>query len=896
MTLTRILDTILLEPLRLLFELVFGSAIELFGQAGWAILLLSLVMNLLLHPFYKQADRIQAELEAKERQLADGVRHIKKSFSGEERMMMLQTYYRQNHYKQTDALRGSIALLLEIPFFITAYQFISGLQLLHGVSFGIIRDLALPDRLLAIGSLEINLLPLLMTLLNVLSTVLFTKGAGKKMKIQLYGMAAFFLIFLYNSPSALLIYWSMNNLISLLKNVVTYYAKRRLEAKQVSGNRDDDTADTDRAKDVASSSRRLFFSSAVFLTILIGVLIPATFIAASPQEYINIYRYEHPSLFVLSSASLAVGVFLVWLPLFYRLTPSSLKQVLARLLAIVAALSIVNYMFFGQGLGVISASLQYERPLQFEVQDLLINGAVLLLVAILFYFLTKFQSRRVIALLLLVSISTGAMSAWHLTQIHRSVQTLELKAPGKPGDDNKDMPHFSLSQEGKNVVVMMFDRAAGSMLPYILNEKPELREKFSGFTYYENTLSYGNSTNFAVPALLGGYEYTPVELNKRSSEKLVDKHNEALKLMPAIFSENDYQITICDPPYANYRWIPDLSIYDDYPNVEAYITKGRFTDQDLFTEDISKNHRNFFLFGLMKTLPLAVQPALYDEGDYRQISGYGDHVDYEKQTVYSMSAASGYRGAFMQAYDAVRNLKTMTRIDPGEKNSFLFFLNDITHEPMLLQTPDYIPSANVDNSRYDQAHRDRFTDPVTGDKLVTEKINQMTHYHTNVAMMLQLADWLDELRALGVYDNTRIIIASDHGRDLGQVENMIKNGPDGEAVDFTAYYPLLLVKDFDQEGFHTSDTFMTNADVPILAFDGLIDNPVNPFTGKPIDDQEKFAHEQYVILSEIYSTSENNGTSFLPSYWASVRDDIRETENWTLYPDEFVLDEHGVKP
>lgn len=57
-------------------------------------------------------------------------------------MMILQTYYRQNHYKPTYVLRGAISLLLEIPFFIAAYRFLSNLQLLQGASFGPIHDLA----------------------------------------------------------------------------------------------------------------------------------------------------------------------------------------------------------------------------------------------------------------------------------------------------------------------------------------------------------------------------------------------------------------------------------------------------------------------------------------------------------------------------------------------------------------------------------------------------------------------------------------------------------------------------------------------------------------------------------------------------------------------------------
>lgn len=48
----------------------------------------------------------------------------------------------------------------------------------------------------------------------------------------------------------------------------------------------------------------------------------------------------------------------------------------------------------------------------------------------------------------------------------------------------------------------MLDRAMGQYVPYIFNEKPELKEQFSGFTYYSNVISFGGQTNFGAPAFV----------------------------------------------------------------------------------------------------------------------------------------------------------------------------------------------------------------------------------------------------------------------------------------------------------------------------------------------------------------------------------------------------------
>ena len=133
MSLWNIIETIFIAPLKLAFEYIFYFAHAVVGNPGLAIIALSLAMNVLVLPLYRRADMMQEAARDVESKLSRGVNHIKKSFSGDERMMILQTYYRQNHYKPTDALKGSVSLLLEVPFFMAAYQFLSTLNILETV-------------------------------------------------------------------------------------------------------------------------------------------------------------------------------------------------------------------------------------------------------------------------------------------------------------------------------------------------------------------------------------------------------------------------------------------------------------------------------------------------------------------------------------------------------------------------------------------------------------------------------------------------------------------------------------------------------------------------------------------------------------------------------------------
>ncbi len=163
----------------------------------------------------------------------------------------------------------------------------------------------------------------------------------------------------------------------------------------------------------------------------------------------------------------------------------------------------------------------------------------------------------------------------------------------------------------------------------------------------------------------------------------------------------------------------------------------------------------------------------------------------------------------------------------------MYMDNDVTHDAMLFQAPEYIPYQYVDNIMYDIEHADRFANPINGYYLDMDNYTTMRHYSGNAAAYVQLGLYFDYLREQGVWDNTRIIIVADHAIARGDA-NMFGGQLDLNGVCLDSFNPVLMVKDFGSTGFTINEDLMTNADVPYLATNGVIDNPVNPFTGNPI--------------------------------------------------------------
>jgi membrane protein insertase Oxa1/YidC/SpoIIIJ len=110
-------------------------------------------------------------------------------------------------------MRSSFGLFLQVPFWIAAYQLLSQYQPLNGVSFLVFEDLGKPDGLLW----GFNLLPFIMTALNMAAAFVYTKSLSRTEQIQPLVLASLFLVLLYSSPAGLLLYWTFNSLFSLLR-------------------------------------------------------------------------------------------------------------------------------------------------------------------------------------------------------------------------------------------------------------------------------------------------------------------------------------------------------------------------------------------------------------------------------------------------------------------------------------------------------------------------------------------------------------------------------------------------------------------------------------------------------------------------------------------------------
>lgn len=214
------MSKLITKPFATFIGVIFLWILARVSNHGLALILLSIIVNVILFPLYHVAEKIQQKERSVQQKMKPKIEEFKSVYEGYELYLYTNNVYRLNNYHPAYSLRGLVSLLIQVPFFMGAYTFLANYEGFAGVSFLFISDLALPDGLLTIGALSINLLPFVMTAINLLSGYVYAHDMSKSEKITIIVVAIFFLVLLYNSPASLLVYWTFNNIFSLVKNLL----------------------------------------------------------------------------------------------------------------------------------------------------------------------------------------------------------------------------------------------------------------------------------------------------------------------------------------------------------------------------------------------------------------------------------------------------------------------------------------------------------------------------------------------------------------------------------------------------------------------------------------------------------------------------------------------------
>jgi YidC/Oxa1 family membrane protein insertase len=193
--------TVIAVPLFWVLSKIYGFV----GNWGIAIILLTVIIKLIFYPLSEASYKSMAKM----RVVAPKLQRLKEQY-GDDRQRMQQAMMEMYKTEKINPLGGCLPIVVQIPVFISLYWvLLASVELRHAPFFGWIHDLSRQD--------PYFILPVLMGATMIIQSRLNPEPPdpvqAKVMKIMPIAFSVFFFFF----PAGLVLYWLVNNVLSILQ-------------------------------------------------------------------------------------------------------------------------------------------------------------------------------------------------------------------------------------------------------------------------------------------------------------------------------------------------------------------------------------------------------------------------------------------------------------------------------------------------------------------------------------------------------------------------------------------------------------------------------------------------------------------------------------------------------
>jgi YidC/Oxa1 family membrane protein insertase len=203
---------IIAAPLFWLLKWIYGFV----GNWGWAIVILTILIKLAFYPLNAKAGRSMAQMKV----LAPKMEKLKELY-GDDRQKLNQAMMELYRTEKINPLGGCLPILVQIPVFIALYWvLLASIELRHAPWIGWIKDLSAPD--------PYFILPVIYAVSMYVTTKLNPQPADPVQARIMLMMPIMFSIFFLFFPAGLVLYWVVQNLLSIVQQ---WHINRTLEAE-----------------------------------------------------------------------------------------------------------------------------------------------------------------------------------------------------------------------------------------------------------------------------------------------------------------------------------------------------------------------------------------------------------------------------------------------------------------------------------------------------------------------------------------------------------------------------------------------------------------------------------------------------------------------------------------
>lgn len=186
------------------------------GTYAAAIIVLTIIIKLLLYPLQNKATASMKKMQALQPKMTE----LREKYQDDPQRMNTELMKLYKDYG-VNPFGGCLPMLIQIPIFFGFYNMLGKAVELRNSSFLWVNDLSQPDTVYDIAGLPINPLPLLMAGTMFWQMAITPKSGDPVQQRVFMFMPVIFVFFCYNFASALALYWTVQNIFSIVQLYLT---------------------------------------------------------------------------------------------------------------------------------------------------------------------------------------------------------------------------------------------------------------------------------------------------------------------------------------------------------------------------------------------------------------------------------------------------------------------------------------------------------------------------------------------------------------------------------------------------------------------------------------------------------------------------------------------------
>lgn len=185
---------------------------------GWSIIIMTICIKGVFWPLTAQASKSQKRMAKIQGPMAE----LKEKYADNPQKMQQETLKLFREHR-VNPVAGCLPLFIQMPIFLGLFYMLRTASELRHEPFLWVKDLSMPDTMFEIAGFPINILPIIMgvTMFLQMSMMPVSPTADPAQQKIFKFLPFVFLIFLYNFSSGLVLYWTMQNILTIVQQKIT---------------------------------------------------------------------------------------------------------------------------------------------------------------------------------------------------------------------------------------------------------------------------------------------------------------------------------------------------------------------------------------------------------------------------------------------------------------------------------------------------------------------------------------------------------------------------------------------------------------------------------------------------------------------------------------------------